>query len=279
MSFIRLCPLKSSSKGNSTVVFDGSTKILVDCGISGKILEQCLENAGIRAESLDAILITHEHTDHIKGVGVVSRKYNLPIYANAATWQAMEGQLGNIKSENKRVFETGADFYINDIAVKSFHTSHDAAESVGYTFEKNGKKVAVATDMGMVTDEVLSAILGSDAVLIEANYDLNMLEIGAYPYDLKRRIKGDLGHLCNDATGALAQLLAESGTCEIILGHLSEENNFPMLALKTVENFIFENCDNRRCHLSVMTREGQRLSGVGKQEPMSISQGGLQGNC
>lgn len=258
MSELKLCPLRSSSKGNATIVFDKNTKILVDCGISGKALEECMNAAGVSPEIIDAIVITHEHSDHIKGVGIVSRKYNLPIYANARTWQAMGTQLGKISEENKRVFETGRNFYINDIAVNTFHTSHDAAESVGYIFERNTEKVAIATDMGRLTEEILATICGSHTALIEANYDENMLDIGPYPYELKRRIKGSCGHLCNDVSAQLARFLAENGTEKIILGHLSEENNFPQLALKTVENSLAE-CTAciEALKLSVVTRDGR----------------------
>lgn len=261
MSSLKLYPLKSSSKGNSTIISSDRTKILVDCGISCKLLGESLVQLNIDPSDLDAILITHEHSDHTKGVGVVSRKYNLPVYANAATWQAMSTQIGKINDINKQFFVTGESFYINDIKIKSFCTSHDAAEPVGYALETSTSKVAIATDMGVVTDEVLSIITGSDVALIEANYDPKLLEIGTYPYELKKRIKSELGHLCNDDCGALAQLLAESGTKEIILGHLSEDNNFPQLALKTVENFLSDAlCSKNPPELSVVTRDGNVIS-------------------
>ena len=258
MSKLRLCPLKSSSKGNATLVLEDTTKILVDCGISGKSLAESLSNLGISPEELDAILITHEHSDHTKGIGIVSRKFGLPIYANAPTWQALDEQTKNLDPANKKTFTTGCEFYINDIKITPFKTSHDAAQSVGYVFETNGSKVAIATDMGIVTSQTLDTLTGCDAVLIEANYDPNLLEIGSYPYELKRRIKSDIGHLSNDDSGALAQSLAQSGTKEIILGHLSEENNFPQLALKTVENFLLPLLSSSNFpKLSVVARDGE----------------------
>ncbi len=238
MANLNLCPLRSSSKGNTTMVFNKDTRILVDCGISGKALIECLSLAGVEANTIDALVITHEHSDHIKGVGIISRKYDIPIYANKSTWQAMKAQLGRINEENIRVFETGSEFYINSIKVKSFKTPHDAAESVGYTFSFMEESVAVATDMGVITEEILAAIYGSHTALIEANYDLNMLEIGSYPYELKCRIKGERGHLCNSAAAELARSLADSGTKRIILGHLSEENNYPPIAFETVKACI-----------------------------------------
>ena len=218
MSKLKLCPLKSSSKGNASIIFNDSTKILVDCGISGKTLSESLSSLGISPQELDAVLITHEHTDHTKGVGVISRKFGLPIYANSPTWGAIKSQLGQISPCNMRTFTTNKEFYINDIKITSFETSHDAVEPVGYVFETKDSKAAIATDMGIVTEDILGILSGCDIALIEANYDPNLLEIGTYPYELKRRIKSSLGHLCNDDSGALAKSLAESGTKEIILG-------------------------------------------------------------
>ncbi len=249
---LNLCPLRSSSKGNVAIVFNKNTKILVDCGISGKALEQCLCVAGVELDTIDAIVVTHEHSDHIKGVGIISRKFDIPIFANDGTWNAMRTSLGKIKEENIRVFETGEEFYINDIGVSAYSISHDAAEPVGYTFFYKDEKVAVATDMGIVTENVLSALQGCHTALIEANYDLNMLEIGSYPYELKCRIKGECGHLANSDSGKLAKILAESGTKNIILGHLSEENNYPPIAFETVRECL---C-GLSTELSVVLRDG-----------------------
>lgn len=238
MSQLKIVPLTSSSKGNATIISGASTNILVDCGISGKSLELCLEKADIPASEINAVVITHEHSDHIKGVGVISRKYNLPVFANLPTWHAMKESLGKVNAENIRVFESSASFYINEIKVTSFPIPHDAAAPVGFTFEHEVCKVSVATDMGIVTDTVLQAVIGSSAVLLEANYDPFMLDAGSYPYELKRRIKSETGHLSNDACADMARLLAQSGTKELILGHLSEENNLSQIALETVKACI-----------------------------------------
>ncbi len=249
---LNLCPLRSSSKGNSTIIFNKSTRILVDCGISGKALEQCLGGADVSPSSIDAILVTHEHSDHIKGVGIISRKFNIPVFANRRTWAAMQSSIGKISADNIHIFETGSEFYINSIRVLTYALSHDAADPVGYAFAYNGEKVAIATDTGVVTDGVLTALKGSHTVLIEANYDLNMLEIGSYPYELKCRIKGSCGHLANCDCASLAKSLAECGTKRIILGHLSEENNYPPIAFQTVHA---ELCDS--AELFVVLRDGK----------------------
>ena len=235
MAELKICPLKSSSKGNATVIYNKKTKILVDCGISGKVLEECLKNAGILPQELAAVVVTHEHTDHTKGVGVISRKLNIPVFATSGTWQGIKGSLGKIDPENIQHINVGECFYIKDIKVQSFEIPHDAKEPVGYVFESNGERVAVATDMGRVSETVLEVLKGCRAVLLEANYDPFMLDAGSYPYELKRRIRGDYGHLCNDDSGIVAKILAQSGTAEIILGHMSEENNFPQIALETVK--------------------------------------------
>lgn len=250
--------IRSSSKGNASIICSQENKILVDCGISGKTLEESLCELNVDASSLNAVLITHEHTDHIRGVGIVSRKYNLPIYANEATWRAMGKSLGRIDDRNVKVFRTGEAFSIGSVKVKAFDIPHDAAEPVGYTFESRNEKVAVATDMGEISKIVLNATEGCEEVLLEANYDLSMLEIGPYPYELKRRIKGRLGHLCNDDAAQLACSLAENGTRKIVLGHISWDNNHPDLAFYTVRNALLERgfITGSDIDLTVALREG-----------------------
>ena len=230
-----ITPLCSSSKGNAVLVSSGKTKLLIDCGISGRKLESCLSEIGVSPGEITAAAVTHEHIDHIKGIGVFSRKYSVPIYANRGTWSAMLPVIGKIADENIRIIGTGASAEIGNIYITSFPLSHDAAEPVGYVFEADGKRAAIATDTGIADEAVLSAVSGCKSALIEANYDTYMLDAGRYPYELKRRIKSDSGHLSNDAASDLAAKLISAGAEKIILGHLSEENNLPQLAYRTVK--------------------------------------------
>lgn len=235
MSVLKICSIRSSSKGNATLIYDKDTAILVDCGVSGKVLDGALFEVGIEPERIKAIVVTHEHTDHTKGIGVVSRKYGLPVFATYGTWNAMGKTVGDIATENKRIFDENLSFDTCGVRITPFTIPHDAAQPVGYTFEKDGEKVAVATDIGVMTDEIFEKIKGSRAVLLESNYDLFMLEAGTYPYDLKCRIKGSCGHLCNDDAALVVRDLVRNGTKTIILGHLSQENNYPDLAFETAK--------------------------------------------
>ncbi len=230
---MNIVSLRSGSRGNAALVFSENTKILVDCGVSGKVVENALDSLDISPCDLDGIVVTHEHRDHISGVGVMMRRYELPVWANRDTWQAMEGQLGKIDESLERVFD--GSFEIGDIGIKPFSISHDAADPVGYSFYKGEEKVSVATDIGELKTNIFEAIRKSKTVLLEANHDINMLEIGSYPLALKKRIRSVLGHLSNDEAGKAAEFLVKLGTENILLGHLSEENNYPELAEKTVE--------------------------------------------
>lgn len=226
--------LKSGSRGNAALLYSDKTKILIDCGSSGKALTAALSGLDITPDELNGIVVTHEHTDHISGIGVMMRRYGLPVWANHATWEAMSPSIGNVPDTLIRTFHTGDSFEIGDIGVSPFSIPHDAADPVGYCFESGGEKIAVATDIGELKKDLFTAIRGSKTVLLEANHDVNMLEIGSYPMSLKRRIRGKLGHLSNDDAGKAAEFLVNLGTENILLGHLSEENNYPELALQTV---------------------------------------------
>lgn len=235
---IKFCSLVSSSKGNAVLVSNGKTNILIDCGISKRRTADALAQAGVSPRDLDAILVTHEHNDHISGIGVMSRGYDIPVYANEKTWAAMERALGRVEEANKKLFRVGESFEINGVGVTSFAIPHDAACPVGYSLYTEGLKLSVATDMGHIDESVVDSICGSDIVLLEANHDLAMLQNGRYPAALKRRILGQFGHLSNDSSAQIAVRLLRSGTRAILLGHLSEENNLPDLAYAAVKGAL-----------------------------------------
>lgn len=237
MNGLKLCSLRSGSRGNCTIVFTESTKILVDCGISCKMAVSALCDIDISPKDINGIFITHEHSDHIKGAELFSKKFDVPIFANSATWSVMRDGLTKVSEKNVRIIEE-TPVMVGDINICAFAISHDAINPVGYTFVSQGEKVSVATDTGVISDCIFEALCGSDKVMIEANHDENLLAMSKYPETLKRRIKGDKGHLCNDKAGELALRLFKSGTKSFLLGHLSEENNHPDLAYVTVREAI-----------------------------------------
>ncbi|MGB7605538.1 MAG: MBL fold metallo-hydrolase [Lutisporaceae bacterium] len=238
---IRLCSLSSGSSGNCIYIGSDSAGLLIDCGISGKEIFEGLKNIGVCTSTIQGILVTHEHSDHTKGIGIVSRKLNIPIYANSKTWEGIGDSIGKVKSENIKLFDTGTDFEINEIGIKTFSIPHDAAEPVGFSFIKGNRKVCIATDLGYFSEEVKNNIKASDMVLLEANHDIEMLKVSQYPYFLKRRILSDVGHLSNEAAGNAVLELMDTGVRKVLLGHLSRENNFPELAYETVKSILEEN--------------------------------------
>ncbi len=232
---LRFSPLFSGSSGNATYVGCDDAHILVDAGMSGARVIAELGRVGVDPGSLSAILVTHEHADHIKGIGILSRKFDLPVYATEGTWQGMYDKIGAIAEKNRVLFEPEQDFFIGSIDVTPFPTPHDALQPVGYTFQVDGAKLAIATDLGCVRESWMKHVLGSDAVLLESNYDPDMLRAGAYPYELKKRILSRRGHLSNDDAGSVAVELTRCGARQIVLSHLSKENNFPELAMRSCE--------------------------------------------
>lgn len=233
------CPLLSGSSGNATYIAAGSERILVDCGVSGKQVTAALEAIDVAADTLSALFITHAHNDHLRGVGVLSRRYHLPIYASCGTWKEIGrwNALGEIAPENIHVFDScrsQIDTPFMAIQVTCFPLPHDTPDPVGYRFSLGGKTVVVATDIGYITPEIKDAAGYADIILLESNHDLDMLKNGSYPWHLKRRILSNYGHLSNEAAGIFAVELAKNGTRRIYLGHLSQENNRPQLALETV---------------------------------------------
>ncbi|MFW5972212.1 MAG: MBL fold metallo-hydrolase [Bacillota bacterium] len=231
---IEVSVLASGSSGNSIYITNGTNSILIDAGLSGKETEKRLSKIGKAADELDAILVTHEHSDHIKGVGVLSRRYDLPIYANDLTWQGAEKKLGKIAEKNCKIFNK--EFSIGELGISPFSISHDAGAPVGYIIECGNKKIGHATDMGYVPDNVEKCLKGMDLLIIESNHDLEMLMTGSYPWPLKKRIDGEKGHLSNDDTADLLPRIIEGNFPRILLAHLSKDNNIPDLAYITVKN-------------------------------------------
>lgn len=229
-----LISLISGSSGNASILYNGRTKILLDCGLSAKRLCALLDSIGIKPEELDAMLISHEHNDHITGAGVMSRRFDIPIYATAKTHAAMN--IGVIRDECVKIINAGEQFSIGDFYIKPFSLSHDAADPVGFSASDGKRKYSVVTDTGIVSDSVFADIAKSDYILLEANHDTDMLMYGDYPFSLKKRISSDTGHMSNDYCARTAFRLLESGTENIMLSHLSNNNNTPELAYRTVES-------------------------------------------
>ena len=231
-------PLFSGSTGNATLVRFGDTLILVDAGRTGKQLEEAVNAQGYQMRDVRAILLTHEHIDHIKGVGVLARKFGMEVYASPGTWAGMEGKVGDIPAAQRCEFVPGQDFYIDRVDVLPIPIPHDAFEPTGYALEAGGHKAGLLTDLGHATKETLSYLENVEAMVLEANHDVQMLRDGSYPERLKRRILSNRGHLSNEASGeALCQLLRH-GNPSVYLGHLSEENNVPELAYSTVAEIV-----------------------------------------
>lgn len=237
---LKVSILASGSSGNVTYIESEKKKLLVDSGLSGKKINELLKKIDRDASDLDGILVTHEHRDHIHGVGVLARKYHLDVYANEKTWEAMSPIIGEIKTEQKFIFEMGKTLSIGDIDIESFGVSHDAIAPQFYSFHKNDKRFVMLTDTGYVSDSMRGILSNADAYLFESNHDIEMLRMGAYPWHLKQRILGDKGHLSNeDGALALAEIIGNK-TKRIYLGHLSKDNNIKELAHMTAESILKE---------------------------------------
>lgn len=236
---LKFCSLYSGSSGNCQYIKTEDATILVDAGLSGKKIQQEIANIGEDPKKIDAIFITHEHIDHIQGVGIMSRRLDVPVYANEKTWEAMSPFIGNMESRNIKVLDEWAE--VGDLTIKPFDISHDAAQPVGYNIFYKNKKVSLITDTGCTNDAIVKSIMGSDLLLVESNHDEDMVLIGPYPWPLKRRVLGEFGHMSNDTAGDLISKVVKKGTEIVLLAHLSKENNFPQLAYKTVENILKEN--------------------------------------
>lgn len=233
---MRLCSIASGSSGNCIYVGSDHTHLMIDAGISGRRIEEGLNSIGLKTQEIDGILITHEHSDHVGGLGVLARRYGIPMYATKGTIDAVKSMsyLGKIPEELFRVIRADEPFEVNDLKINPVRISHDAADPVAYRIGNGRKSVGVVSDLGKYNDYIVENFSGVDALLLEANHDVNMLQVGKYPYQLKCRILGDKGHLSNESSGRLLSRLLHDDMGTVLLGHLSQENNLAELAYETV---------------------------------------------
>lgn len=233
---MELCSIASGSSGNCICVGSDECHVLIDAGISGKRIEKGLNSIDLKAEEMQGILITHEHIDHIAGLGVLARRYGIPVYATAGTIDAIlhTKSVGKIDESLFHEIEPEVDFNIGDLTIEPIEISHDAAAPVAYKIKQPGKSMAVMTDLGVYTDKIVEKLQKLDVLLLEANHDVHMLQVGNYPYPLKQRILGKRGHLSNEHCGQLLGKVLHDDFKTVFLGHLSLENNYPELAYETV---------------------------------------------
>lgn len=233
---MRLCSIASGSSGNCIYVGSQNTHLIIDAGISGKRVEEGLNQIGLKTGEMDGILITHEHSDHVGGLGVLARKHGIPIYATKGTIEAILGMktIGKIDPGLFCEIEEDREFTVGDVRVAPVAISHDAAQPVAYVLRQGNKSMGVVTDLGYYDQSIIKHFQGMDVLLLEANHDIHMLQVGNYPYYLKQRILGDRGHLSNELSGQLLGQLLHDGFRTVMLGHLSKENNYEKLAYETV---------------------------------------------
>lgn len=235
---LKFSVLASGSTGNAIYVENDTYSFLVDAGLSGKQIEACLEKIDRDPKSLDGIFVTHEHSDHIKGVGVLARKYKLPIYANEKTWVAMAPLIGEIPTDLKFTFDMETVKSFGSLDVESYGVSHDAAEPMFYIFHEGDKKLAIITDTGYVSSRMIGKIQNADYFIFECNHDVEMLRMGKYPWNVKRRILSDVGHVSNeDAALAMSECIGDK-TKGIFMAHLSKDNNMKELARMSVTQIL-----------------------------------------
>ena len=252
---LNFCSLYSGSSGNCSFVETENTKLIIDSGVSLKKVTEGCESLDISLYNIDGILVTHEHSDHIQSLGNLSKKYNIPVYATSETYDAMPNQTEKISDENKKSININEKFNIGDIEILPFSIPHDAANPCGYTLFADNKKISIATDIGHINSNIIKHIDGSEFILLESNYDPEVLKCTKYPFKLKSRIAGPTGHLSNQVAGETISYLIKSGLKNAVLGHLSKESNFPALAYQTVvEELISSGVNFSNFNLSVANR-------------------------
>ena len=233
---MELCSIASGSSGNCIYVGTESGHILIDAGVSGKRIEEGLNSIGLKTAEMQGILVTHEHIDHVAGLGVLARRYGIPIYATKGTIEAVKrmSSVGKVDESLFQQIESEQEICIGDMSIEPIEISHDAAEPVAYKVRQGKKTAAVMTDLGFYDERIVQKLQNVDALLLEANHDVRMLEMGPYPYPLKQRILGNRGHLSNENCGRLLSEILHDDFKAVVLGHLSKENNYPQLAYETV---------------------------------------------
>ncbi|MCL2752701.1 MAG: MBL fold metallo-hydrolase [Defluviitaleaceae bacterium] len=258
---IQFCTIASGSSGNSAFVSTGKNKFLIDAGLSGRALEELLALAGINASEISGIFITHEHSDHTKGAGILSRRFDIPVYMTAGT--QLGAELGKIPPRNLFLVREDTPVFFDDAEITPFAIAHDANQPVGYRIKTDKHKIAIATDLGHICDNAVKYFADADIILIEANHDIDMLCNGRYPRHLKQRILSDIGHLSNVACGTFLAQNYSSKNKHIFLGHLSQENNRPEIAYETVKNVLITQKINigseTQLHLANRSRPSQMV--------------------
>lgn len=238
---MKLIPLSSGSSGNSIYIEENNTRILIDAGHSGKKIESLLKDIDVEPESLDAIFVTHEHIDHVKGVGVLNRRYKMDVFSSETTFRAMEKIVKKIEPENIKVFQNTVGFRYKDLYIEPMEIFHDSQEGTSFVIHSKNEKATILTDTGWVSTDMMKKIYGSDIYYIEANHNIDMLVNGTYPWQTKQRILSNRGHLSNENAGEILSHLLQKKGERIILAHLSSDNNRPSIALKEVNTKLYEN--------------------------------------
>jgi len=251
---MRFCVLGSGSKGNATYLESGGTSILIDAGMSGIELQKRLATIGVELAEIAAILVTHEHNDHIQGVGVLSRRAKIPVFANPATFSAAAKTVSRLFSSNE--FETGRPFHFRNLEIHPFAISHDTEDPVGFRISDGRVSLGYCTDTGKVSRLMLQRLTSCQALVLESNHDLEMLQNGSYPPYLQQRIRSSQGHLDNGAAAAFLRDLAHERLQHVVLAHLSEENNHPEIALHGAMAALQgnHNCQEQEIRISVASQ-------------------------
>ena len=214
---LKFCSLYSGSSGNSLFIQSNNTKILIDCGTSAKKVVTALESLEIDITDIDGILVTHEHSDHVQGLGTISKKYDIPVFANFETWNAMPTQKEKIEDKNRNYFFNDTEFQIGNLQIFPFSTPHDAANPCGFSIVNGDKKLSIATDLGHMENAIFENLKGSSFILLESNYEPEVLKMSPYPYSLKQRIIGPHGHLSNNEAGQTISALMYKDLKEVML--------------------------------------------------------------